>query len=187
MNTILMVAAITLGQYSGYGAVYSHHSVYTRPVYTYSVHTPIRFDIRYTGRIHSRQYTPIMLPNRSTIQVPVINGILPHVRIVYLEGYEVRICTYDTGMRYRGGIPQYQYVGSNVNTRTTIELPPTPVRETRPIDSTGLPERAVQESQPAMQVLPRRDTEQSTELDDPVSALPIKETKKAIPTRETSD
>lgn len=188
MNAILLVATMAMGQCgmggSYGGTYYSTPSYYSYPSYSVVQCEPVlHYDIRYNGRVYSKFYAPVKLPNGNTIQVPVINGMLPRVRTVYSGGYEHRICTYDTNSYYKGGVPTYVYSNSATQTRTgtnNIQPPPTPVRETLPEDIRREPEpvksvekEAVIKEPPKMQALPRKDTNQSTELDDSRRMVPV--------------
>jgi len=193
MNALVAVALLTVGQ-CGSGGVYYSQPVYTQ-AYTYTApavvysEPVVHYKICNEGKIYSKFYVPVKMPNGRTIKVPVINGMLPRVRTVYQGGYEHRICTYNTGVYFKGGVPQYHTATSATQTNGTNghSLPATPMRETSPADvirdvpqtpsRTSSNGRAVINHPPKLQEMPRRDTDQSSELDKKmVPVTPLRST-----------
>jgi hypothetical protein len=64
------------------------------------------YDVRYDGPIYSKKYVQAVIDGTRT-EVPIVNGLVPNIKIIRSYGAETRIFTYNCGTRYDGNLIKY--------------------------------------------------------------------------------
>lgn len=69
---------------------------------------PISHELKYCGSITSKKYTYAIMTDGKKIEIPIVNGYLPEVRIYKSNGIVIRrVFNYNREIPYKGGIPSY--------------------------------------------------------------------------------